>query len=178
MRKTVNKEVKRVRGGSNPPATKTTRKPKTHAAKIAEFAARANATPEKEPLAKAELVRMGWNPARTRWLLIPHPPTAVGLNGNSIMWARRAWWPVLEEGTRSQLIRQGISTENPPQEYHVAWYYKIGVEPDDDNVWGRLKHVRDTIAAHFGIDDRHLHTGRCRSYKNKELAGYCMIILT
>lgn len=145
---------------------------------LAQFAERANAAPELEEAARAELTRMGWNTAVTRWLLLPHPPNAVGLNGSgNIMWARRKWWPLIESATNSQLIRQRITHDAPPQEYHVAWYYNIGVEPDDDNIWGRLKHVRDTIAAHFGMDDRHLHTGRCRCYKNKELAGYCIIIL-
>lgn len=149
------------------------------AKRLAQFAERANAAPALESAAITELIRMGWNPAITRWLLVPHPPTAVGLNGSgNIIWARRKWWPLIESATTSQLIRRSINPQDTrPQEYHVAWYYKIGVEPDDDNIWGRLKHVRDTIAAHFGMDDRHLHTGRCRCYKNKELAGYCIIIL-
>lgn len=148
------------------------------AKRLEQFAARANAAPELEEAVRAELSRMGWSLASTRWILVPHPPTSIGLNGSgNIIWARRKWWPLIESATNSQLIRQRITHDAPPQEYHVAWYYNIGVEPDDDNIWGRLKHVRDTIAAHFGMDDRHLHTGRCRCYKDKELAGYCIIIL-
>ena len=115
-----------------------------------------------------------------RWIIIPHPPTIVGLNsGRNLMWARRNWWNAIEYATMAAIYRRkeqnhAISTE-PPSEYHVIWCYNRGVAPDDDNVWGRLKHVRDTMAKHWGIDDREMHAGRCRGEKDKALQGYCII---
>lgn len=112
-----------------------------------------------------------------RCIIIPHPPTAVGLNGRNTRFARQKWWPVLEATTRGALIDLYKKTTDTkqPGEYHVLWFYKLGVEPDDDNVWGRLKHVRDTIAAYHSMDDRQMHTGRCRAEKNKTFAGYCIV---
>lgn len=154
-----------AKGGRKPPS-----------GQLVEFANLCNKVGPLERLARIHMEEEGWH--ASRWIIIPHPPTAVGLNGKgNLMWNRRKWWPALEAATRSQLIRHRIPLAPLPSEYHVLWYYKLGVEPDDDNIWGRLKHVRDTIAFHFGMDDRHLHTGKCRCYKNKQLAGYCAIII-
>lgn len=134
---------------------------------------------EKEFTHASELVKKhGY--AGMRWIIIPHPPTIVGLNsGKNLMWARRNWWNAIETTTMAAIYRRRKANAAlsilPPEEYHVIWCFNRGVAPDDDNVWGRLKHVRDTMAKFYGIDDREMHTGRCRGEKDKVLQGFCII---
>lgn len=77
----------------------------------------------------------------------------------------RVHWRVRQRSVKSQKEAVGwfLARYRPPAEpilVRLTRFSPATVLPDDDNVVGSLKAVRDAIAAWAGIDDR--HRGRIR----------------
>ncbi len=54
--------------------------------------------------------------------------------------------------------------------YSIDWYYK-GTRPDDDNIVGRMKYVKDGVAQALGIDDGIMRLIAVRLHHQKTRAG-------
>ncbi len=82
-------------------------------------------------------------------------PIRADVNLNS-----RASWRAKHRSVKSQKVAVGwfLTRNKPPKEPILVRLTRISpasVLPDDDNVVGSLKAVRDAIADWAGIDDRH-----------------------
>lgn len=91
-------------------------------------------------------------------ICLRHPGQIVGLNGRGHCAEEKKEKDRVKEETNFRLLERRLPRTFRPNRYRIVWYYK-GECPDDDNVIGRIKYVRDTVASYLRMNDREIKLG-------------------